>query len=131
MKRKERGKTMVHWYSFLLPAVIYALCLLTEVPTTWLWIKYVAFAFAVFLFSAWLFLVMPISQKRCRYAITCYIAAVLWMTLYVILCLDTYLFGACLPLSGMLRYAIFDFYIPGSVVFVVTGIAYAWGNPYS
>lgn len=91
-------------------------------PVSLLWIKYSALAIAVFMMSTLItqrFAIHPIRGKAGTWI---HRIALLILLLYVWLCLDTFLLGMKLPLSGMIRYGIFDFTLPLTLLFVIAGI---------
>ncbi len=93
-------------------------------PVSFLWLKYIAFTSALFLMSAML-------TQRLVHSLSITIMGK-WlrrMTISIVLlydwiCLDTFLLGMKLPIPGMIRYAIFDFTLPFSLLFVITGFLY-------
>lgn len=47
---------------------------------------------------------------------------------YFVICLDTFVFHAWLPLAGMLRYALFDFYLLSAPLFILLGVLAYYGS---
>lgn len=93
-------------------------------PVSFLWMKYIAFASSLFLLSAMLTQrrIRPIRNEQVRLWLRRIAFSIL--LLYDWLCLDTFLFGMRLPLSGMIRYGIFDFTLPMSPLFIMIGCLY-------
>lgn len=91
-----------------------------SLPIDWLWIKYVSFAFMLFYITRYCFKRGKLTGKH-KHMIY---HSVVWtvMSGYCILCLDTFVFHAWLPISGMLRYALFDFYVFSAPLFILLGI---------
>lgn len=105
---------------------IYIFTLLFDLPLMLVWLKYVALALAMF----WL---GDIGITRCKFTRHRGIKGLRWLTLvilcaYIILCLDTFMFHARLPLPPMITYTLFDFYLPLSVLFLLDGMLYAYAN---
>lgn len=90
--------------------------------TKLLWLKYVSFAFTLFYLT--IFLLQQIHLPVHKAHAACLWMAALIMGGYTLFCLDTFLFQAWLPLSGMLRYALFDFYLLLSPLFITAGCCF-------
>ncbi len=100
-------------------------------PVSLLWLKYIAFAMALFMLSA---IITQRSFHRLiqgKTGVWIRRTAVLILLLYAWLCLDTFLLDMKLPMSGMIRYALFDFTLPLSALFITAGILYGISTPTS
>ncbi len=100
-------------------------------PVSLLWLKYIALAMALFMLSA---IITQRSFHRLiqgKTGVWIRRTAVLILLLYAWLCLDTFLLDMKLPMSGMIRYALFDFTLPLSALFITAGILYGVSTPTS
>ncbi len=116
----------MQWLS-LVSAICYVFTTFVFTLTTrLLWLKYVSFAFMLFYLTILLLTQGKLSVHKTHAA--CLGMSFIIMGIYTLLCLDTFLFQAWLPLSGMLRYALFDFYYALAPLFIIAGFCYYVGN---
>lgn len=99
---------------------------LFPLPTDFLWLKYISFAYMLFYAPSFILLKLGIHTKNAHTLLHKFADTV--MIAYLLLALDTFTFHAWLPISGMIRYAIFDFYLFFSPIFLILGIIKGLGQ---
>lgn len=115
---------MVRWMVVISTAIYLITQWVITLPVFLLWIKYIALAIATFSLSAWLIPCLMKLRIGGKIAGCLHWLSIIVLSLYAWVCLDTFLMGMKLPLSGMLRYGLFDFYPLTSLLFILLGGLY-------
>lgn len=106
--------------------VIYLVTVLFELGLELIWLKYTSFALAMFCLGDIWISATQLRLQRGNEVLRLVTVAVL--TCYVILCFDTFVLHVQLPLPAMITYAVFDFYLPLSILFLIDGMLYAYAK---
>lgn len=94
--------------------------LLFDLPLSLLWLKYASFSGLLFYSARYGFSMLDIAPKKAHPLF--YMIGILIILGYFLLCLDTFVFHAWLPISGLYRYAVFDFYLLIAPLFLFSGV---------
>lgn len=97
-----------------------------SLTTCFLWLKYCSFAGMLFYMTRYGLERMRLRVKKRHPLMRMFGSVVLGC--WAVLCLDTFVFHAWLPISGMVRYALFDYYLFSAPLFILPGVLAYYGS---
>lgn len=125
MKKDKAGNGMKDkWWIFCMLGALF--CHIMDVSTSLLSLKYILSSLSAFGFGQVLWI--KFSHKERHPIQPLVVSSVFIMSGYGIICIDTFVFGSTLALPGILRYGLFDFYIPLLGFFCLLGLLHAYAK---